>query len=50
VKCCKNIYLMFCSGQQKKLQVGFTCCRGTHNIKDSTHTVRYYPPEDSILQ
>ncbi len=34
----------------KKLQVGLTCCRGTHDIKDSTHTARYYPLEDSVLQ
>jgi hypothetical protein len=35
---------------QKKLQVSLTCCRGTHHIKDSTHTVRYYLLEDSVLQ
>ncbi len=34
---------------QKNLHVGLMCCRGTHNIKDSTHTVRYYPLEDSVL-
>jgi hypothetical protein len=36
--------------QVKKLQVGLTCCRGTHDIKDSTHRVRYYRLEDSILR
>jgi hypothetical protein len=34
----------------RKLQVGLTCCQGTHDIKDSTHMVRYYPLEDSVLQ
>jgi hypothetical protein len=29
-------------------EVGFTCCHGTHGIEDSTHTVRYYPLEDSV--
>ena len=36
--------------RRKKFQVGLTCCRGTHDIKDSTHTVRYYPLEDSVLR
>jgi hypothetical protein len=31
-----------------KLQVGLSCCRGTHDIKDSTHTVRYYLLEDRV--
>ena len=35
---------------QTKLQVGLTCCLGTHDIKDSTHTVRYYALEDSVLR
>jgi hypothetical protein len=35
---------------RKKLQVGLTCCLGTHDLKDSTHTVRYYPLKDSVLR
>jgi hypothetical protein len=34
----------------KKLQVGLACCRATHDIKDSTHSVRHYTLEDSVLQ
>jgi hypothetical protein len=34
----------------KKIQVGLMCCCCTHDIKDSTHTVRYYPLDDSALQ
>ncbi len=45
VKC-----LFLARANTKKLQVGLTCCHGTHDIKDLFHTERYYLLEDSTLQ
>ena len=46
----KHLQTWHWAAPDKKLQVGLTCCCGTHDIKNSTHTVRYYLLEDSILQ
>jgi hypothetical protein len=36
--------------QMKKTSGRLTCSSGTHDIEDSTHTVRYHLLEDSVLQ